>query len=144
MQANEAFLILDAGGGTVDATTYMVDSEYPLRLSKELVDPDGMRHSKGELKFLTCVTGCVNGSSLLNEGFHKFLTAKLQGEEANIEQNGYTLKGIVDAEVLGFEKDVKRTSNIMDKNMPMKRIVIPGLKHNPEKRFGNNCVYLTR
>jgi len=42
LQANEAFLILDAGGGTVDATTYMVNSEYPLRLSKELVEPAGM------------------------------------------------------------------------------------------------------
>jgi len=34
-------LILDAGGGTVDATTYKVDNELPLRLSKELVPPDG-------------------------------------------------------------------------------------------------------
>jgi hypothetical protein len=35
-------MILDAGGGTVDATIYKVDQQYPLRLSKELVQPDGM------------------------------------------------------------------------------------------------------
>jgi hypothetical protein len=40
-QPGEVSLILDAGGGTVDATVYKVKQRYPLRLSKELVPPDG-------------------------------------------------------------------------------------------------------
>lgn len=46
-QAGEAFLILDAGGGTVDATTYMTDQTHPLRLSKELVEPQGQSMPHG-------------------------------------------------------------------------------------------------
>jgi hypothetical protein len=41
-QPGEVFLILDAGGGTVDATVYKVKQRNPLRLSKELVPPDGI------------------------------------------------------------------------------------------------------
>lgn len=41
-------MIIDAGGGTVDAITYKVKEQYPLRL-QELVEPDGTfwatRHS---------------------------------------------------------------------------------------------------
>ena len=40
-------MLLDAGGGTVDATTYRVDNEFPLRLSKELVPADGKFNNMG-------------------------------------------------------------------------------------------------
>jgi hypothetical protein len=33
--------MLDAGGGTADATTYTVTSELPLRLAAEVVRPIG-------------------------------------------------------------------------------------------------------
>jgi hypothetical protein len=35
-------VILDAGGGTVDAITYSVDRIVPLRLKKAVVQEDGM------------------------------------------------------------------------------------------------------
>jgi hypothetical protein len=38
-QENETILVLDAGGGTVDAATYKVTNSYPLRLSDEVVLP---------------------------------------------------------------------------------------------------------
>lgn len=41
-QPEENFLILDAGGGTVDATTYKLTKDYPLRLSEQLVTATGM------------------------------------------------------------------------------------------------------
>lgn len=33
--------MLDCGGGTIDATAYQAENEYPLRLSNELVEPGG-------------------------------------------------------------------------------------------------------
>lgn len=33
-------MVLDAGGGTVDAVTYKVDRRYPLRL-EEMAEPKG-------------------------------------------------------------------------------------------------------
>lgn len=34
--------MLDAGGGTVDAITYTIDKDFPLRLKTEEVEPGGM------------------------------------------------------------------------------------------------------
>jgi hypothetical protein len=45
-QPKEAFLILDCGGGTVDATAYMLDKDRPLRLSEEIVPSDGKSQFK--------------------------------------------------------------------------------------------------
>lgn len=42
-QLGERFVLLDAGGGTVDAITYEVERVSPLRL-KEIVQPGGMLH----------------------------------------------------------------------------------------------------
>lgn len=41
--------MLDAGGGTADATTYTVTSQLPLRLAVEVVRPDGEYHVNGSL-----------------------------------------------------------------------------------------------
>lgn len=41
VKPGETFVIVDAGGGTVDVATYTVDKQYPLRLKKEAVAPDG-------------------------------------------------------------------------------------------------------
>jgi len=38
-QENETILVLDAGGGTIDAVTYKVTNSYPLRLDDEVVEP---------------------------------------------------------------------------------------------------------
>jgi hypothetical protein len=40
IQRGETVVIVDAGGGTVDAVTYKCDNDEPLRLSSEVVTPD--------------------------------------------------------------------------------------------------------
>jgi len=40
-KAGETFLIVDCGGGTVDAITYTAKPEEPIRLEKEAVPPGG-------------------------------------------------------------------------------------------------------
>jgi hypothetical protein len=41
MQNNDTFVLLDAGGGTVDAITYKIDRIEPLRLKQEPVKEEG-------------------------------------------------------------------------------------------------------
>jgi hypothetical protein len=41
LQPKETFVLIDAGGGTVDAITYTVDKSYPLRLKAEGVEAGG-------------------------------------------------------------------------------------------------------
>jgi hypothetical protein len=41
LQRTETFVLLDCGGGTVDAGTYKVANEEPLRLEQEIINPAG-------------------------------------------------------------------------------------------------------
>ena len=41
-QPDERIVLIDAGGGTVDAVTYQVTSSYPLRLAAEAAKPGSM------------------------------------------------------------------------------------------------------
>lgn len=41
MKEGETFILLDAGGGTVDATTYTVGNDKPLKLKREEVAAKG-------------------------------------------------------------------------------------------------------
>ncbi|ETN47239.1 uncharacterized protein HMPREF1541_01431 [Cyphellophora europaea CBS 101466] len=63
LRQGEVFVILDAGGGTVDITTYKVTSDEmgPLRLQGEVIPPDG----------------ALCGSSLITERYSRRLRAKL-------------------------------------------------------------------
>jgi hypothetical protein len=64
LRQGEVFIILDAGGGTVDITTYKVTSNEmgPLRLQAEVIAPDG----------------ALCGSSLIKERYLRKLRAKLE------------------------------------------------------------------
>jgi hypothetical protein len=42
IRCGQTFVLLDAGGGTVDANTYRVSNEEPLRLEHEIVPPGGI------------------------------------------------------------------------------------------------------
>ena len=63
LKQDEVFIILDAGGGTVDITTYRVTSNKtgPLRLQGEVIAPDG----------------ALCGSSLITERYMRKVRSKL-------------------------------------------------------------------
>lgn len=61
LNVGDTFLVVDAGGGTVDLITYRVDALYPA-LEVTEVAPG---------------TGGMCGSQLLNSNFQQFLDAKL-------------------------------------------------------------------
>jgi hypothetical protein len=52
-------MLLDAGGGTIDAITYTIDKDIPLRLKTEEVEPGGKSDAfQAETPPLTAVTRC--------------------------------------------------------------------------------------
>jgi len=84
----------------------------------------------------------LKGSSFLNEAFKEHLKRRLKGEEDDIEINGFTLGGIVETAVFEFEKSTKRRIDINNRASAV--VPIAGLRANPQKRFGKNCVQLNR
>lgn len=129
LQPKETFVLIDAGGGTVDAITYTVDKTYPLRLKAEGVEAGGD----------------LCGSSYLNEAFRKHLRARLKGEDY-LEVNGLTIESIIDSQVIAFENEMKRSVDVVASNIPTEIVYIQGLRANPhpEKRFLNNRLKIER
>ncbi|KAF5239844.1 hypothetical protein FANTH_9785 [Fusarium anthophilum] len=76
IKRGDVFTILDAGGGTCDALTYIVTRKSPLRLERQLV-----HHSGG-----TC------GSNALNAAFRELLENLLAAHDY-LNKDGATLKG---------------------------------------------------
>ncbi|KAG7421219.1 hypothetical protein Forpe1208_v001845 [Fusarium oxysporum f. sp. rapae] len=127
IKAGDCFVLLDAGGGTVDANTYRVSREEPLRLETEIVAPGGGLH----------------GSSYLNEGFRDYLE-DLLAEETYLNDGIETIHGII--ERITFEEFEKRIKRGYDYNQQTSRkeIYIKGLRDNPVKGFRNECIYIPR
>ncbi|KAI9933210.1 hypothetical protein ASPWEDRAFT_42965 [Aspergillus wentii DTO 134E9] len=123
IQVGDTILILDAGGGTVDAVTYKLKDTEPLRMEREAVRPEGV----------------LCGSSFLNERFEQLLRQRLEGETyLNVDtgggQKGITIEGIIGALVNQFESD-KRAFDIMNPNFQGTSFFIHGLQSNEEKKF---------
>lgn len=112
MTTDESFLLLDCGGGTVDAITYQLTRTTPARM-KEVVTPDGV----------SC------GSSLLNDRYENLLKDRLK--QARIVGNDSPLQRIVAVEVQKFESE-KRSINILDKKARIDPVHISGLQADPE------------
>ncbi|CZR60755.1 related to hsp70 protein [Phialocephala subalpina] len=123
----EAFVILDAGAGTVEATTYTVHQKYPLRLKCEAVAPNGGLY----------------GSSYLNEAFREHLQARLE-EENYLEDRGWTIERIINIAMLDFENRTKRKLDLTDPTLSIEGIVVQGLRPNTQKRFKNHCIIMAR
>ncbi|KAF1845115.1 uncharacterized protein K460DRAFT_416429 [Cucurbitaria berberidis CBS 394.84] len=86
----ETFLVIDAGGGTADLASYMVENEYPLRLKTEINTP----------------SGAMVGSSDINQRFYDFV----------LRICGPGIKTILDAcWASKFEDSYKRSFNYLDK-----------------------------
>jgi hypothetical protein len=99
----ETLMILDCGGGTVDAVTYSVSGTLPLRLATEIVP----------------AAGEVIGATIVNNKFRSYCLNKLKGEnlwEQGLVFSQEALEQIVDERIMkDFELKVKRT---LDFNVP--------------------------
>ncbi|KAF2124677.1 hypothetical protein P153DRAFT_325969 [Dothidotthia symphoricarpi CBS 119687] len=124
---NETVVIVDAGGGTVDAVTYKCENSDPLRLSAEVVSPDSR----------------LCGASYINERFEKKLLHKL-ASEVYLVKNGKTLKSIVQARTTIFENYQKRIIDITKREAPLAPIWIDDLRENRRKHFFQNVLELKR
>ncbi|OTA86924.1 hypothetical protein M434DRAFT_376058 [Hypoxylon sp. CO27-5] len=89
LKVNDSFVIVDAGGGTVDLITYTITSLYPVL---EVVEA-------------TEGTGDFCGSSRLNDRFIQFLTSKFGSEEGWDED-------VLHTAVEHFEARTKRFFNM--------------------------------
>uniref|UniRef100_A0A0D2Y5V1 Uncharacterized protein n=1 Tax=Fusarium oxysporum (strain Fo5176) TaxID=660025 RepID=A0A0D2Y5V1_FUSOF len=78
IKEGDVFTILDAGGGTCDALTYVVTQGLPLRLSRQVV------HHSGD----SC------GFNALNDAFRQLLRTLLAGHDY-LSQDGATLEGYI-------------------------------------------------
>lgn len=89
--------------------------------------------------------GDLCGSSYLNEAFREHLRARLEDEdylEDYLEADGVTVESIIDAQVIAFENEMKRSVDVVAPNIPTEIVYIQGLQANPhpEKRFLRNRV----
>ncbi|KAJ4186910.1 hypothetical protein NW755_007643 [Fusarium falciforme] len=116
----DTIVLLDAGGGTVDAVTYQIESQLPLRLSKEVV-PHG---------------GGLCGSSYLNEYFREHLIKLLKGQ-TQLEVNGVTIRGLVEHIMIKIETTHKRCWDIYLNKKKLSLFVSGNLK--PGKGLKGNC-----
>ncbi|KAJ3571661.1 hypothetical protein NPX13_g5302 [Xylaria arbuscula] len=121
--AGQTFVLLDAGGGTVDANTYTVSQTQPLRLSEEVVAPGGG----------------LCGSSYLNERFRIMLYDLLK-EEKYLIRGKTTIEGIVERILMNeFEYKTKRQFDIYDNERLHETYYCAGLE-DKFPRFVDDCI----
>ncbi|CAI6338266.1 unnamed protein product [Periconia digitata] len=123
---NEVVLILDAGGGTVDAVTYRVTNNEPLRMDAEVVPPEGK----------------LCGASFINERYEKRLMEKIR-DETYLIKNGKTLKSIVKAESINFENGQKRLIDLDEIRSGPYVVYIDDLREDKTKGLKQNRLILT-
>ncbi|KAK5463042.1 hypothetical protein LTS15_002754 [Exophiala xenobiotica] len=112
----ETFIVLDCGGGTVDAATYQVIQKDPFSLA-EVIAPKGV----------------LCGSSSLDEEFRSLLKIRLK--DATISGTDVELLRIIDATVIQWERTEKRRIDITDRNKGFAPVFIPGLRADADRRF---------
>ncbi|RYC58125.1 hypothetical protein CHU98_g8073 [Xylaria longipes] len=97
IRPQDTFVLLDAGGGTVDANTYTVNQTEPMRLKAEGAPPQGGLY----------------GSSYLNEQFRDLIRDRLATEEAYFAARGDTIDAIAETIMMNeFEYRCKRSEDI--------------------------------
>ncbi|KAI0412056.1 hypothetical protein F5X98DRAFT_382999 [Xylaria grammica] len=119
LKSGDTFVIVDAGGGTVDLVTYTFDTLLPLLKVHEA----------------TGGTGDFAGSSLVNQRFEQFLTTRLQNEGG---WDTTVLHGALDT----FENTTKRSfsSASLAENVTYS-IPVPGLSYNVDAGITRNNVF---
>ncbi|KAH9904408.1 hypothetical protein F4778DRAFT_780375 [Xylariomycetidae sp. FL2044] len=93
----DVFVLLDCGGGTIDANTYVISQTEPLRLKSEVVPPSGesdlLKQIESEAN--RAKTGGLFGSNFLNVDLKQHLVRRLQGE-TYLEDDRVTIKSIAE------------------------------------------------
>ncbi|KAK9600490.1 hypothetical protein V6Z92_000566 [Aspergillus fumigatus] len=131
VKAGDTFMVLDAGGGIVDAVIYKLRNTEPLQLEKEAVKPEG----------------ALCGSSYLNERCEEILRDRLKDETYFTSptpgaRKAITMEGIIASQVWEFETKVKRNCDIMDSNFTGHVFFIQGLRENKAKNFTDHRLRL--
>ncbi|KAK9423862.1 hypothetical protein SUNI508_03878 [Seiridium unicorne] len=117
---DDTFMLVDAGGGTVDVSIYTISQKTPLRLEAEEVAP----------------VGALCGSAYLNGRFYDHIRKRLDGELYLEEERGRTLDEIAhEITVTDFEIRLKRNFNCFEQPPTPKIVRCPGLRENSNKRF---------
>ncbi|KAI1865985.1 uncharacterized protein JN550_007963 [Neoarthrinium moseri] len=120
----DRFILLDAGGGTVDTNTYRVSQKTPLRLEAETALPAGR----------------LCGSSYLNEKFFTYIRRVLAGE-TYLERDGVTLDGIANTITINeFEQYQKRTFTYYEHQKIS--FYCPGLRENRAMGFWHSRIWV--
>ncbi|KAK4170972.1 hypothetical protein QBC36DRAFT_305615 [Triangularia setosa] len=123
ISAQDTFLLLDAGGGTVDANTYTVSAAAPLRLTREVAQPGGGLH----------------GSSYINQGFRTLLE-DLLADETYLNTDDSTIQGCIEKIIMNeFEYKVKRSFDCYTAR-GHRYFDVSGLRANSEKGFRKGSV----
>ncbi|KAI1292990.1 hypothetical protein F5Y03DRAFT_402728 [Xylaria venustula] len=119
LKHQDTFVVLDAGGGTVDLITYTITSLFPVL----------------EVQEATAGTGDFCGSSLVNLRFDEFMTARLQHEpkwSAKVSKDAHDR----------FENEVKRGFSLASVAAnETHNIPVGGLARNPDVGIMRNGVF---
>ncbi|KAL4732229.1 hypothetical protein ACLX1H_001239 [Fusarium chlamydosporum] len=123
IESGTTFLLLDAGGGTVDAQTYSVTKDYPLRLEAQRL------HHSGD----SC------GSNALNEAFFEHVLGLLDKHRYLEELPGVTVEGVARKLAFDdFEYRVKRSWQLDEPNPMDCCLDVVGLRFDPSDPDNKN------
>lgn len=134
IHAGSTFVLLDAGGGTVDANTYTVNQTIPQRLKAEGAPPEGG----------------LFGSSYLNEDFRRHIRGRLKDEkylERNDKRNAEVVDGRRRSERNNRTKRIytrsarkkKRETSEVDEMIKTNRVTIDSIAETITSQFEYTC-----
>ncbi|KAJ2998836.1 hypothetical protein NUW58_g200 [Xylaria curta] len=122
LKEKDTFVVVDAGGGTVDLITYTVESLFPMLKVHEATEG----------------TGDLCGSSLINLRFQEFLTARLQDQR-------HWRQSVLNQALANFERRVKRGFSVASlSGNETYNIHVRGLQRDDEAGIFRNNIFTLR
>ncbi|KAJ5263550.1 hypothetical protein N7478_011155 [Penicillium angulare] len=123
----EIFMVCDAGGGTVDVTTYKVEQKSPFRLIEAVT-----------------ASGGNFGSTSVNRAMESDLIAALKNEPCFSKNNISIENQLSHSLFRKFENEVKRNFDYGDALQADAYLELYGLEENASKGFGKGMIILHR